>query len=97
MSILDKEWENTQERAFTRWINSHLKKRDMEVQDLSTDLQDGVKLINLYEVISEESLGKYYPEPKLKFHQIANLNIVVREINEFVSSAGIRVQFSVGT
>lgn len=95
MSILDKEWENTQERAFTRWINSHLKKRDMEVQDLSKDLQDGVKLINLYEVISEESLGKYYPEPKLKFHQIANLNIVVREINEFVSSAGIRVQFSV--
>lgn len=96
MSILDKEWERIQERAFTKWVNSHLKRRGLMVEDISKDLSDGVKLINLYEAISEESLGKYYKEPKMKFHQIANLNTVVDKINGFVSSAGIKVQFSAG-
>jgi Ca2+-binding EF-hand superfamily protein len=89
-----KEWERIQERAFTKWVNSHLRKREMKVDSLIDDMENGVALINLYEIISDESLGKYYPDPKSKFHKIANLGTVLRKINSFVNSVGIKVEFS---
>eukprot|EP01080_Neovahlkampfia_damariscottae_P005191 gene5191-8797_t len=88
------EWEEIQTRTFTRWVNAHLKKRSLKVEDLITDLADGINLINLYEIISEESLGKYVQKPKLKIQQIQNLKTVVTEINKFVGSVGIKLQYS---
>jgi hypothetical protein len=66
----------------------------MVCEDLVTGLADGVLLINLYEIISEENLGKYVPKPKLKIQQIQNLKTVVTEINKFVGSVGIKLQYS---
>jgi actinin alpha len=90
---MNKEWENVQQRVFTKWCNSHLRKRGREIKDLITDTKDGVQLINLYEIISDEQLAKWYHDPKSKFHAIANLNVVLDKINAFVSSVGIKVQF----
>jgi len=87
------QWEIIQQKAFTRWVNAHLRKRGREIKDIIEDLKDGVQLINLYEIISEEQLGKYYPTPQSKFHKIANLNLILNKINSFVASVGIRVQF----
>jgi len=89
-----KEWERIQERTFTKWVNSHLRKRDLKVDSLINDLESGVPLINLYEIISDEALGKYYSDPKSKFHKIANLGSVLQKINSFVHSVGIKVEFS---
>lgn len=89
-----KEWERIQQRTFTKWVNSHLRKRSMQVEDLIQDLESGVPLINLYEIISDEKLGKFYTDPKSKFHKIANLGTVLTKINSFVDSVGIKVQFS---
>jgi len=91
---MDKEWERIQQRVFTNWVNSHLRKRNLKVENLVTDLETGVSLIHLYEIISDETLGKFYPNPVSKFHKIANLSTVVDKINSFVSSVGIKVQFS---
>jgi len=91
---MDKEWERIQQRVFTNWVNSHLRKRNLKVENLLTDLETGVLLIHLYEIISDENLGKFYPQPVSKFHKIANLSVVVDKINSFVSSVGIKVQFS---
>lgn len=91
---MDKEWERIQQRVFTNWVNSHLRKRSLKCENLITDLETGVLLIHLYEIISDESLGKFYPAPVSKFHKIANLSSVVDKINSFVSSVGIKVQFS---
>lgn len=88
-----KAWENVQQRVFTKWVNSHLRKRGMDIKDLVEDLKNGVKLIHLYETISDEKLGKFYPDPKSKFHGIANLNTVLAKVNSFVSSVGIKVQY----
>ena len=52
-----------QKKTFTAWVNSHLKREGMEVEDLSKDFGDGVKLIKLIETISEETLGKYHKNP----------------------------------
>ncbi|KAL9652530.1 hypothetical protein ABK040_000100 [Willaertia magna] len=89
-----KEWERIQMRAFTKWVNSHLRKRNMVVEDMIEEFETGVPLIHLYEVISDESLGNFYPAPKMKFHKIANLNKVVDKVNSFIEQVGIRLQFS---
>jgi len=89
-----KEWERIQQRTFTKWVNAHLRKRGLQVEDLVSDLESGVPLINLYEIISDEKLGKFYSDPKSKFHKIANLGTVLSKVNSFVESVGIKVQFS---
>lgn len=66
----------------------------MQVDSLINDLETGVPLINLYEIISDETLGKHYADPKSKFHKIANLGLVLGKINSFVHSVGIKVEFS---
>nr|CAG4714688.1 unnamed protein product [Naegleria fowleri] len=88
------EWERIQMRAFTKWVNSHLRKRNMQVEDMIEEFETGVPLIHLYEIISDESLGQFYANPRMKFHKIANLNLVVDKVNSFIDSVGIRLQFS---
>ena len=63
-----------QYKAFTTWCNLHLKKANLELANLKTDFADGIKLIRLIEVISEESLGKYNKKPISKFQ--TNMDIV---------------------
>jgi hypothetical protein len=52
-----------QQKTFTAWVNSHLSREGLAIENLSTDFADGIKLIKLVEVISEEPLGKYNKKP----------------------------------
>ena len=84
-----------QVKSFTTWVNLHVSKVGMEVKNLTKDFEDGIRLIKLIEVISEESLGKYNPAPKNKFEKVANLNAPIEYINNFLKSSGIKNQYSV--
>ena len=90
----DETRERMQVKSFTTWVNLHLGREGMEVQDLTKDLADGIKLIKLIEVISEENLGKFNPKPITKFQKVENLNISLKYINEFIKSQGIKNQYS---
>jgi hypothetical protein len=50
------DWEGTQEKAFTRWVNSRLKERDMELTNLIADLANGVYLHALCEICSGKKI-----------------------------------------
>ena len=52
-----------QVKTFTAWVNSHLAREKIEVQDLKTDFKDGIALIKLVEIIADENLGKYNKKP----------------------------------
>jgi len=58
-------WQDIQEKAFTRWVNHHLKDRGMHIESLKDDLQDGIKLINLVEIISGKKVGPYNKHPRI--------------------------------
>lgn len=45
--IADDEVEHIQKRVFTRWINSRLQSRNLQVKDLYSDLRDGTVLAKL--------------------------------------------------
>lgn len=77
-----KRWEQMQIKTFTKWCNMHLAKKGESIEDVTTGFRDGVKLIELLEVIGEASLGKYNKKPRMRLHQIENLNKALAFIKE---------------
>jgi len=81
----DGAWVNIQTHTFMNWVNQQLKTREMEIHDLSTDLSDGINLINLIEVAAGngKTVGKYNKAIKIQTHKLENvqvaLNFLVRE------------------
>ena len=50
--LLSREWIQMQKNTFTNWANSKLRGTDFQLEDIETDLADGVVLIKLLEVLS---------------------------------------------
>jgi len=68
-----------QELAFTAWMDETLKKRNMEVKDLSTDLCDGLRLINFFELLcGHQMTEKYDKVPTNRIQKINNLSLGLR-------------------
>ena len=56
----NKEWVQVQKKTFTNWTNDKLKDTDRRVEELETDLVDGVTLIKLLQVLSHgKKIGRY--------------------------------------
>jgi hypothetical protein len=64
---LRSEYEAVQKKTFTKWANSYLKERGMEIMDLYGCLKDGRILIALLERLSNEELvmKRYYMSMKI--------------------------------
>ncbi|XP_053955094.1 spectrin beta chain, non-erythrocytic 5 isoform X2 [Anastrepha ludens] len=73
IKTLQEERLHIQKKTFTKWMNSFLIKAKMEVEDLFTDLADGIKLLKLLEIISSEKLGKPN-NGRMRVHKIENVN-----------------------
>jgi hypothetical protein len=67
------QWEAVQVKTFTKWVNSHLNKRAIAVDNVRTAFQDGVNLIHLLEIISDETLPRKNLNPKMKIHKVENV------------------------
>ncbi|CAM9537578.1 unnamed protein product [Chrysoparadoxa australica] len=87
------QWAQRQKKVFTNWINNKVAQKNMglKVEELFTDLQDGMVLYHLLEVLSKQSLrvlGKVKPE-RNKIKKIANMNIVWRYLGTTIKMVGI--------
>eukprot|EP00051_Salpingoeca_urceolata_P006414 m.84877 g.84877 ORF g.84877 m.84877 type:complete len:420 (+) comp14821_c0_seq1:324-1583(+) len=69
----DDAWVRIQKHTFTNWVNVQLKQVDSSVDQVEEDFKSGVKLIEMLEVISGKSFGRYQKSPKSKHHEIENL------------------------
>jgi hypothetical protein len=54
----------------------------MAITDLSTDFSDGLVLINLLEILSGKSVGRYALMPKSRFLRIENVVIALKFIDQ---------------
>ncbi|KAI0480316.1 calponin homology domain-containing protein [Xylariaceae sp. FL0804] len=84
---MDHKWINVQQKTFTKWLNTKIEPRSLEVKDLVADLSDGVILIHLLECLSNESLGRYAAKPKMRVQRFENANTAL----QFVKSRGIQM------
>jgi filamin len=79
----DTAWIRVQKKTFTRWCNNFLKDRKMFIQDLEHDLETGLHLINLLEIISNKNIGaKYNKAPKMKPQKLENVGICLKFIEQ---------------
>ena len=62
-----------QKNTFTRWCNEHLKVANMRINDLSTDLSDGLRLIALIEVLSQKHVGRFNKRPTFRQMKMENV------------------------
>uniref|UniRef100_A0A8B9PVD4 Calponin-homology (CH) domain-containing protein n=1 Tax=Apteryx owenii TaxID=8824 RepID=A0A8B9PVD4_APTOW len=77
---LQHEQESVQKRTFTKWINTHLAKRNppMLVNDLFEDIKDGVMLISLLEVLSGQKLPCEQGRQLKRIHWVANIGTALK-------------------
>jgi len=80
-------WYDIQELTFTRWCNDYLTERGFHVNSLQEDLKDGLMLINLLEVISGKSLGRYNRHPKIPQQKLENNLLALK----FIEAEGLKL------
>lgn len=85
--IEQQKWVTVQQKTFTKWLNTKIVSRDLEVKDLVKDLSDGVILIHLLECLSGETLGRYAAKPKLRVQRFENANLSL----DYIKSRGIQM------
>lgn len=66
------------QKILIAWVNNTLSKRKISIENLTSDLRNGVVLINLLEVLSSQEVKKYYKEPKHVPHELENLERVIK-------------------
>jgi hypothetical protein len=77
----------TDGQTFTRWANNFLMERMMKIEDLASDLSDGLHLINLLEVISSKHLPNYNKKPKIRAQMLENTGACL----QFLKNEGIKL------
>ncbi|KAJ3024208.1 hypothetical protein HKX48_004481 [Thoreauomyces humboldtii] len=86
--VMDKTWETIQKKTFVNWINNQLKQKEIApIDNLDVDLSSGEKLIQLLEIIGDESLGRYNKSPKLRIQKVENMNKAL----EFIRQRGVNL------
>ena len=78
-----------QKKTFRRWVNSHLAERKMEVKHVINDWDDGIMLVALMEILADTNLGKINTKPKMKLHNLENLNKAIGFIEKHVKLVNI--------
>lgn len=73
-------WAKIQQKTFTNWCNDNLKTAGTTVSDLSTDLEDGIILIKLVEVLSGRKVGRYHKKVKNKPQKLENVAKALKAI-----------------
>lgn len=61
-----------------------MRKRDQRVNDVTCDFSDGLLLISLIEVLSNQQCTmKYNRNPKLEIQKVENVSVAINFINLF--------------
>ncbi|RNA25516.1 dystonin isoform X30 [Brachionus plicatilis] len=74
-----------QTKTFTKWINQHLKKISIQINDLFSDLRNGINLILLLELLTDTKIKKDFG--LMRFHWLEN----VENCLKFLTAHNIKI------
>ncbi len=77
---LREDLDKQQLKTFTRWWNSWLSERQLSIADLCEDIKPGVLPIQLLEILSESSCGRFVKTPRTTFQKLENFNIFLEQL-----------------
>ncbi|RDB17949.1 Alpha-actinin-like protein 1 [Hypsizygus marmoreus] len=88
MDTLETRSRDVQERTFCKWLNTKLELNGYPpMSSLVKDLSDGVRLIQLMEIMGDVSLGRYNKNPRMRVQKAENVNKAL----EFINSRGVKL------
>ncbi|CAA7270705.1 unnamed protein product [Cyclocybe aegerita] len=88
MDSLESRSRDTQQRTFCKWLNTKLEANGYPpMSSLVKDLSDGVRLIQLMEIMGDTSLGRYNKNPRMRVQKAENVNKAL----EFITSRGVKL------
>ncbi|KAF5389247.1 hypothetical protein D9757_003426 [Collybiopsis confluens] len=88
MDSLETRSRDVQERTFCKWLNTKLESNGYPAMtSLVKDLSDGVRLIQLMEIMGDVSLGRYNKAPRIRVQKAENVNKAL----EFITSRGVKL------
>lgn len=61
---IDNKWIDVQEKTFYRWVNYHLSKRNLSIENLKNGFSDGIVLVALIEILNKQQ-GLRLAKPKI--------------------------------
>lgn len=73
----DAPWKKIQQNTFTRWANEHLKLVNRRIEDLQWDMEDGLNLISLIEVLSHKKLPRHNRKPMFRSQKLENISVAL--------------------
>lgn len=76
----DDQWIRIQEATFRNWCNENLKAGGRKVNNILTDMCDGVCLVALVEALQFRKIGKVYTNPSSKIHKLQNVSLALDAI-----------------
>ncbi|KAH3767700.1 gelation factor [Pelomyxa schiedti] len=83
---LQEQWVLVQKKTFTRWANTHLVGRNMHIEDIAKDLNDGILLANLIELISDKKVP-HNKNPRMRVHKLENTTFCLK----FLENEGLKL------
>mmetsp|Transcript_2449 Transcript_2449/g.5806 ORF Transcript_2449/g.5806 Transcript_2449/m.5806 type:complete len:1868 (-) Transcript_2449:74-5677(-) len=86
--LMDDSWVKIQKKTFTKWVNMHLQKKGMKIEELESGFESGNNLINLIEILGQVSLGSYNKNPKMRIQKIENVGKALT----YIKSTGVRLE-----
>jgi len=75
-------WVLVQKKTFTKWTNSHLKKVGTGIEDVKTEFDNGIKLMQLIKALYGVDVPKYNANPKMRPHKLDNLALAFNMIEK---------------
>ncbi|KAI8050365.1 calponin homology domain-containing protein [Syncephalis plumigaleata] len=85
--LLDRAWEDVQQRTFTKWVNTKLATRGLQPIEHLDQLSTGTVLIQLLEIIGDTTFPRYNKNPRILIQQVENVNKAL----EFIKYRGINL------
>lgn len=76
-----------QQNTFTRWANEHLKCVNKHIDNLETDLSDGLLLIELIQVLSHKKLPRHNKKPVVRMQKLENVSMAL----DFLKSENVQL------
>ncbi|XP_045200406.2 filamin-B-like isoform X2 [Mercenaria mercenaria] len=80
--VMDEQWVRIQETTFKNWCNEQLKVSGRSIENLATDMCDGVCLAALVESLQFRKIGRVYTKPTSKIQKLQNVSLALKAITD---------------
>lgn len=89
-SVEESAWVEVQKKTFTKWMNSHLRKKGFPIiNSAQEEFETGINLMNLVNALYGIDIPKHNKAPKMRPHKLDNIALAL----QMVEAAQIKTNF----